>query len=64
MENILKSLTSIEEKITLSIDLLEIAKNYSEHNFDKGQEVIALGSLLEVVLEVQKHVADSLDGLI
>ena len=64
MENILKSITSIEEKITFSINLLEIAKNYCEYNFDKGQEVAAIGTLLTVILEAQKHVADSIDDLI
>lgn len=64
MKNMLETLTSVEEKITLSIDLLEIAKNYCEYNFDKGQEVSAIGGLLKVVLEEQKQLADCIDDLI
>ncbi len=63
MENILKKSMLIEEKITLSLDLLEVAKGYCEYNFDKGQEVVALGSVLDVLVDVQKDIAGYLDEL-
>ena len=63
MENTLNNLIKLEEKITLSLDLLEVAKGYCEYNFDKGQEVVAICSILEVVLEAQKELADTIDSL-
>ena len=64
MENTLNNLVQLEEKITLSLDLLEVAKGYCEYNFDKGQEVVAICSILEVVLEAQRELADKLDELV
>ena len=64
MENTLNKFTQIEEKITLSLDLLEIAKGYCEYNFDKGQEVAALRSILEILFETQKNLADKIDELV
>ena len=64
MKNMLDTLSTIEEKVTLSIDLLEIAKNYCDYNFDKGQELSAVGTILKVVLDEQKSLADSLDELV
>lgn len=63
MENILNKFSKIEEKITLSMDLLEVAKGYCEYNFDKGQEVVALNSILEIILKNQKELSDQLDEL-
>ena len=63
MENILNKFSKIEEKITLSMDLLEVAKGYCEYNFDKGQVVVALNSILEIILKNQKELADQLDEL-
>ena len=63
MENILKKTMLIEEKITLSLDLLEVAKGYCEKNFDKGKEVVALSSILQVILDVQRDLIDTLEGL-
>ncbi|DAB00349.1 TPA: hypothetical protein CPT89_08460 [Candidatus Gastranaerophilales bacterium HUM_11] len=64
MKNMLDTLSTIEEKVMLCIDLLEIAKNYCERNFDKGQELSAVGTILQVVLGEQKSLADSLDELV
>lgn len=63
MENILKKTTLIEEKITLSLDLLEVAKGYCEKNFDKGKEVVALSSVIDILIDVQKNIADFIDEL-
>lgn len=63
MENMLETLNLLEEKVMLSIDLLEIAKNYCEYNFNKGQAVSAIGTLLKIVLDEQKQLADSIDTL-
>ncbi len=64
MEKILEKVTSIEEKIMLSIDLLEIAKKYCESNFDKGNEIVSVGSLLGVVLKEQREIVDNVDNII
>ena len=61
MENTLKNITALEEKITMSINLLEIAKGYCEYNFDKGEEVIALHSIIDIVLEIQQKLANELE---
>lgn len=63
MENILKKVLLLEEKITRSIDLLEIAKDYCSANFDKGREVSAIGTILDVVLDTQLELADELDDI-
>ncbi len=60
----LEKVTSIEEKIMLSIDLLEIAKKYCESNFDKGNEIVSIGSLLGVILREQRDIVDSVDDII
>ena len=63
MENILKKVLLLEEKITRSIDLLESAKDYCSANFDKGREVSAIGTILDVVLDTQLELADELDDI-
>ena len=63
MDNILKKVLLLEEKITRSIDLLEIAKDYCSANFDKGREVSAIGTILDVVLDTQLELADELDDI-
>ena len=63
MENTLNNLTILEEKVTLSLDLLEIAKGYCEHNFDKGQEVVAICSIIDVIAKIQKDIAGNLDKI-
>lgn len=64
MENTFKKINSMEAKIMLCIDLLEIAKKYCECNFDKGSEIVSVGSLLGVVLKEQKELVDSVDDII
>lgn len=64
MENILNNITFLEEKVTLSLDLLEIAKGYCEYNYDKGPEVVAVGSIMDVIAKVQKDIADDIDKLV
>ena len=63
MENTLNKYAKMEEKITLTLDLLEIARCYCEYNFDKGQEVVALHSIIEVLLEAQRDIAEELDKI-
>ena len=64
MKNMLDTLSTIEETVMLCIDLIEIPKNYCESNFDKGQELSAVGTILKVVLGEKKSLADSLDELV
>lgn len=51
----------MEEKINLCINLLEIAKTYCDFNYDKTAEVPIIGSLLEIILNIQKELADDYD---
>ena len=64
MEKMLEKLGLVEEKIIRTLDLLEIARSYCEHNFDKGEEIVALSSLLGVVIERNKELVDYIDDLI
>ncbi len=63
MENTLNKYTKLEEKITLSMDLLEVARGYCEYNFDKGQEVVALHSVIELLLETHRDIAEEFDKI-
>lgn len=63
MENILEKIQLFEEKVTRTIDLLEIAKDYCSANFDKGREISAVGTILNVVLDTQLKLADELDDI-
>ena len=63
MENALNKYTKLEEKITLCLDLLEVARGYCEYNFDKGQEVVALHSVIELILETHRDIAEEFDKI-
>ena len=63
MENTLKNALFLEEKVSLSLDLLEVAKGYCAYNFDKGQELVALSSVIDILIDVQKDIAGFLDEL-
>ena len=58
------NILNLEQKITFSIGLLEVAKTYCDFHYDKSQEFIALGAVLEVLLNNQKELASSLDGIV
>lgn len=66
MENILKlkTVASLEQNISRSIDLLEIAKTYCEFNCDKSDEISTLFSILEIIIEQQKNTVNSLESLL
>ena len=63
MENILEKISLLEEKVSRSIDLLEIAKDYCSANFDKGKEVSAVGTIVDVILDTQLQLANELDDI-
>lgn len=63
MENIFKKITLSEEKVISCINLLEIAKNYCENNYDKGTEITSLSTLLGVILEEQNELLDCIDEM-
>lgn len=58
------SILNLEQKITFSINLLEVAKSYCDFHYDKSQEFIALSSVLDVLLKNQRELAGKLDGII
>lgn len=61
MENILIKIASLEEKMTQSVNLLEIAKTYCEFNCDKSDEISSLFSILEIILVEQKSMIGELE---
>lgn len=62
--NDIDEITTLVQKVTLGVDLLEVAKCYCEHNYDKSDELPVLVSVLEIILDVQKEVADRVDNLL
>ena len=64
MEDLIEKISHIEEQITLNIDLLEIAKSYCEHNFDKASEISTLGTIIGIILDEQQRLARSFDGIL
>lgn len=63
MENMFKKITQSERKIISCINLLQIAKNYCEYNYDKGNEIVSLGTLLEVILEEENELLNNIDDI-
>lgn len=63
MENILEKISLLEEKVSRSIDLLEIAKDYCSANFDKSKEISAVGTIVDVILDTQLKLAEELDNI-
>ena len=51
----------MEEKIHLTIDLLEIIKAYCDFNYDKTKEIPTIGSVIEIALKTQKELAREID---
>ena len=58
-----KKEVGMEEKINLCINLLEIAKTYCDFNYDKTAEVPIIGSLLEIILNIQKEQETSITDI-
>lgn len=54
-------INDLEEQTFLSINLLEVAKTYCDFNYDKSDEITALGSIINIVLKNQKDVARKID---
>lgn len=57
------SISYLEEKINLNINLLEIAKKYCEYGYDAVDATVPLISLVDVLLKNQYDIVDKLDGL-
>lgn len=66
MENMkyIKEITDLEQKLNTGLDLLEVAKTYCEFNYDKADELSAISSVLDVVIQIQKSAAITLDNLL
>ncbi len=62
-EVLIEKISLIEEQITMNIDLLEIAKDYCEYNFDKAREIAALSTIINIILAEQHNLARSFDGI-
>ena len=64
MEDLIEKISHIEEQITLNIDLLEIARDYCEYNYDKASEISTLGTIINIILTGQQSLARSFDGIL
>ena len=66
MENMkyIKEITDLEQKLNTGLDLLEVAKIYCEFNYDKSDELSAVSSVLDIVIQIQKSAAVTLDNLL
>ncbi|MCM1340094.1 MAG: hypothetical protein NC191_10525 [Muribaculaceae bacterium] len=60
----MEEITNLEQKLNTGLDLLEIAKIYCEFNYDKSDELSALNSVLEIIIQIQKSATSSLDKLL
>lgn len=54
---------TIEEKMIINTDLLQIAKDYCEFNGDKSRTTSSLLSLIEVMLNNQKSINADFDEI-
>jgi len=54
---------NIEEKIILSLDLLEIAKSHCECHVGESSCTVPVATLLGVVIKEQKELVDMIDDL-
>ena len=61
---VLEKIVDLEQKTSLGMDLLEVAKCYCEQNFEKAAELGTLNSLLELALSNQKQVMHVIDELV
>ena len=59
----MENFNDFEEKVNLSIDLLELAKTYCEINGDKSAEISTISTALDIVLRKQKELVRELDYL-
>ena len=53
----------LEEQLNINVDLLEIAKDYCEFNYDKSSSLSRLLVLLDIILANQKIIAAKLDNV-
>ncbi len=65
MENrkYIEKLIEIEALIVSNINLLEITKTYCENNYDKSNEITAIGAIINIILDKQKLLIKALDGI-
>ena len=63
-KNIVSKICSLEEKLNVNNDLILVAKNYCESNYDKVSEISTLYSMLEIISEKQKEISFVLDEIL
>lgn len=65
MEKIMdkKIVESVERKVALGADLLEIAMVYCENNSENSKMAAPLSSLLEIIFKNQCDIANAIDGI-
>ena len=59
----MEELAYLEEQLNINVDLLEIAKDYCEFNYDKSSSLSRLLVLLDIILANQKIIAAKLDNV-
>ncbi|MBR1776658.1 hypothetical protein IJ750_06280 [bacterium] len=57
----IKKLNKIEEIVISNLNLLEIAKNYCETNLEESDKFMALGTIINIMLDSQKMLLFNLD---
>ena len=57
-------LDSVEEKLIVTLDLLEVAKRYCENDCGESKALGPLYSLFDVMLKNQRELADNLDRIL
>ena len=57
----IKKLNKIEEIVISNLNLLEIAKNYCETNLEESDKFMALGTIINIMLDSQKILLFNLD---
>ena len=53
----------LEEHFNINVDILELAKDYCEFNYDKSSSLSRLLVLLDIILANQKIIAAKLDNV-
>lgn len=56
-------ITEMEQKLNTCTSLLEVAKVYCEHNYDKSNEINTISSIIDVILKNQNDIIGNLDKL-
>jgi hypothetical protein len=60
----IERLVYLEEKFTMCMDLLSIARDYCELNCYKSREISELKTIIEVIFDKQKELVNNLEKVL